>query len=296
MRQPAELHGILAIDKPQGWTSHDVVARLRRIAGQREVGHGGTLDPLATGVLPLGLGQGTRVLEYLAGGAKRYAATVRLGTATNTYDAEGTVTRSAPWEQITRAALRAALDRFTGQIMQRPPAFSAIKRDGEPAYARARRGEAVELEPRPVVVYRIDLTRFAPPELDLDVECGSGTYIRSLAHDLGEALGSAAHLSALRRTAVGSLVAADAVPLAALDAAGRPLLEASLLAPDQPVLGLPALVLGEDGARRVRQGQQVAAGADDPPRCRAYDAEGFFVALLRREGERWQPAKVFGGP
>src|SRR5947209_7647551 len=157
MRKPAELHGLLAIDKPRGWTSHDVVARVRRLAGQRQVGHGGTLDPMATGLLPLGLGQGTRLLEYLSGGRKHYTATIRFGAATDTYDAEGAVTREAPWQQITTSQIRHLLDTFTGTIMQRPPAFSAIKRAGEPLYRLARRGEAIEIEPRPVTIFGIDV-------------------------------------------------------------------------------------------------------------------------------------------
>jgi len=301
VRRPAELHGILVVDKPQGWTSHDVVARVRRIAGQRQVGHGGTLDPLATGVLPLGLGMATRLLEYLAKGGKTYEATVRLGAATNTYDAEGEVTVEAPWQHVGEAALREALLAFTGTIQQRPPAFSAIKRDGRPLYALARRGEAVQAPLRAVTISAIVLLRFAPPEIDLHVTCGSGTYIRSLAHDLGLALGSAAHLTALRRTSSGGLSLAEAVTLADLERGGRALLEARLLPPDRAAQGLPAVVLDEADVAAVRHGRDPdgavlpTSQVSDEILCRAYDRTGAFTALLRYDAlhGRWRPHKVF---
>ncbi len=301
MRHPAELHGVLVVDKPAGWTSHDVVARLRRIAGQRQIGHGGTLDPLATGVLPLGLGSATRLLEYLTAGGKTYEATVRLGAETTTYDAEGAIITEAPWQHVSEPALRAALQAFTGTIEQRPPAFSAIKRGGRPLYELARRGEAVEAPPRRVAIHAIELLRFAPPEFDLRVDCSGGTYIRSLAHDLGRALGSAAHLAALRRTRAGGLTLAEAVPLGALEQGGRPLLQARLLPADRAVQHLPAVRLDDAGAADVRHGRDPqAAGLAKPAGsaeilCRAYDRAGAFVALLRYDAqhERWRPHKVF---
>jgi tRNA pseudouridine55 synthase len=301
MRRPAELHGILVVDKPRGWTSHDVVARVRRLAGQRQVGHGGTLDPLATGLLPLGLGSATRLLEYLAEGGKTYEATVRLGAATNTYDAEGEVVAEAPWQHVSESALREALRRFSGTIEQRPPAFSAIKRGGRPLYALARRGEAVEAPPRTVTIHAIVLLRFAPPEFELRVDCSGGTYIRSLAHDLGRALGSAAHLAALRRTRVGGLTLAEATTLDALDHGGRALLEARLLPADRAVLHLPAVRLDDAGADAVRHGREPDSAALPELQgsaeilCRAYDRAGAFIALLRYDAqhERWRPHKVF---
>jgi tRNA pseudouridine55 synthase len=307
------LHGILVVDKPRGWTSHDVVARLRRIAGQRQIGHGGTLDPLATGVLPLGLGFATRLLEYLAEDGKTYEATVRLGTATTTYDAEGAVTAEAPWAQVSEAMLRAALAGFSGTIEQRPPAFSAIKREGRPLYELARRGAAVAVPARTVTIHEIALLRFVPPEIDLRISCSSGTYVRSLAHDLGRALGSVAHLTALRRTRVGSLTLADAITLEELERGGRTALEARLLPPDRAVLSLPAIVLDEVSTRDVCHGRDLRESEVHTPEgstvsplsaesarknemlCRAYDRAGAFLALLRYDAQhgRWRPHKVF---
>lgn len=298
MPRPAELHGILVIDKARGWTSHDVVARVRRLANQRQVGHGGTLDPLATGVLPLGLGQGTRLLEYVAHGDKTYEATVRFGAATDTYDAEGSVTRTAPWQHIDAATLRQTLGRFTGEILQRPPAFSAIKRAGQPLYTLARRGEAVEVEPRPVTIAAISMLRFAPPEVALRIDCGGGAYIRSLAHDLGEALGSAAHLTALRRTRTGGITLADSVSLDALSAGGADAIRDRLLALDRPVWPLPAVILGETHAADVCHGRNLRAADANSPFCRAYDLAGAFIALLRYDAQQrqWRPHKVFLTP
>jgi tRNA pseudouridine55 synthase len=288
-----ELHGLLVVDKPQGWTSHDVVARVRRLAGQRSVGHGGTLDPLATGVLPLGLGQATRVLEYLTGGEKRYAATLLLGAETDTYDADGRCTRTAEWRHISRAALDEALSALRGSILQRPPIYSAIKQNGQTAYARARRGEAVELEPRAVTIYAIEVTRFAPPEIALDVTCSAGTYVRSLAFDLGRALDSAAHLVALRRTVAGGIALAESLPLAEFEAGGRSLIEQRLLSPDRALAAAPALILDDEAARRLALGVRPAT----PPACsgpfRVYDRNGSLLAVLTADDGQWRGLKVF---
>jgi tRNA pseudouridine55 synthase len=286
------------VDKPSGWTSHDVVARARSIVGQKQVGHGGTLDPMATGLLILGLGQGTRVLEYVSGGEKTYEATVTFGSATNTYDAEGTVTLEAPWSHITEASLLAALESFTGTIQQRPPPFSALKRAGQALYTFARRGETVEIEPRSVRVHAVELLRFAPPFADLRVTCGGGTYIRSLAHDLGITLGSAAHLSALRRTRSGTITLQDAVDWGSAQEGGRDALVGRLLALDRPLWSLPALIVDTDHGSDVRQGRAVAGAFHAAEICRVYDSAGIFLALLRYDSPRhlWQPLKVFHGP
>jgi len=302
VRSPPRFHGLLAIDKPRGWTSHDVVARVRRLAGQREVGHGGTLDPMATGLLPLGLGQGTRVLEYLLGGRKRYEATVLLGAATDSYDAEGTVTSTAPWQHVTEPALREALQRFTGEIAQHPPIYSAIKHGGQPLHRLVRRGEQVETSARQVVVYAIELGRVALPEIDLRIECGAGTYVRSLAHDLGAALGSAAHLVALRRTATGLLSIDQAVPLSDLESSGDDGIASALLSLDRPLWLVPAVIVDPSHARDICHGTALPShpgeGAWTPREgelCRAYSAGGDFLAVLRYSDERrsWRPQKVF---
>jgi tRNA pseudouridine55 synthase len=298
-RTPASVHGILLVDKPRGFTSHDVVGLVRRIAHQREVGHAGTLDPLATGLLALGLGRGTRVLEYFGGMRKRYHATLRLGLATATYDAEGAPARDAPWEHVTAELIASVLrERFHGEILQRPPAYSAIKRGGVPLYKLARRGEMVVPENRPVTIYETCIERFAPPEVEVIVECSSGTYIRSLVHDLGEAVGSAAHLTALRRTAIGDLTVAESIACDALQSGGIEALLGALAAVDRPLWRLPAVVLSERHATDVLHGRVVPAASPDASACRAYDAHGDFLGLLDLDpaAEVWQPRKVIAFP
>ncbi|QLQ39875.1 tRNA pseudouridine(55) synthase TruB [Micromonospora robiginosa] len=214
--------GLIVVDKPGGMTSHDVVARIRRLARTRRVGHGGTLDPMATGVLVIGVGRATRLLTYVIGAGKSYTATIRLGQATVTDDAEGDVIASTPAGAVTDDAVRAALAPLTGEIDQVPSAVSAIKINGERAYKRVRDGEAVELPARRVTVSRLDvreIRRDVPDvvDVDVDVTCSSGTYIRALARDAGLALGVGGHLTALRRTAVGGFGLAEAATLAQLE-------------------------------------------------------------------------------
>jgi tRNA pseudouridine55 synthase len=210
--------GLIVVDKPTGMTSHDVVARVRRLAGTRRVGHGGTLDPMATGVLVIGVGRATRLLTYVIGADKGYAATIRLGQATVTDDSQGEVISSTPADPVSDEAIRAGLAALTGDIAQVPSAVSAIKVNGQRAYARVRAGESVALAARQVTVARLDLlaTRRERPgviDLDVEVDCSSGTYIRALARDLGAGLGVGGHLTALRRTFVGGFTLAEAVTL-----------------------------------------------------------------------------------
>src|SRR3954447_7456527 len=199
------LHGFLNLDKPVGLTSHDVVARVRRIVGQKRVGHGGTLDPAASGVLPVGLGEATRLLEYLVDGRKRYQAVVELGRTTTTDDAEGDTVLLRPIPDVDEAVLRTMLASLTGTIEQVPPMYSALLVEGRRLYDLARKGVTLDLEARSVEIDQIDLVQWERPRLTIDVICGKGTYIRALARDLGEQLGCGAHLCALRRTAVGPL-------------------------------------------------------------------------------------------
>jgi tRNA pseudouridine55 synthase len=221
--------GLVVVDKPGGMTSHDVVARVRRLAGTRKVGHAGTLDPMATGVLLLGVEKATRLLGHLALAEKQYDATVRLGVGTTTDDAEGEPTGGAPAGALTEADLRAALRRFTGALQQVPSTVSAVKVDGKRAHARARAGEQLQLRARPVTVHELALlaVRDRGDVLDVDVRvrCSSGTYVRALARDVGEVLGVGGHLTALRRTAVGagdrSVTLTDASPLAELEGAAE---------------------------------------------------------------------------
>jgi tRNA pseudouridine55 synthase len=252
--------GLIVLDKPAGLTSHDVVARVRRIAGTRRVGHGGTLDPMATGVLIIGVGRATRLLTYVIGSDKAYAATIRLGQRTITDDAEGEVVAAVPAGHLTDEQIRTGLARFIGEIAQVPSAVSAIKIDGRRSYARVRAGEQVALAPRPVTVFRLDLVavRREPDVIDLDVElaCSSGTYVRALARDLGADLGVGGHLTALRRTAVGGFTLAEAVSLDVLaGGAGRMMSlseAAGRLLPRRDASPEEARVLGHGGPLSTR--------------------------------------------
>src|SRR5215212_1679502 len=208
------LHGFLNIDKPAGMTSHDVVAQIRRAARQKRVGHAGTLDPAATGVLVVALGNATRLIEYVQDStSKRYLAIVQLGTTTTTDDAEGTVLTTAAVPPLNRAAIEQALEPFRGEIMQVPPMYSALHHQGRRLHELAREGIVVERTARPVTIEQLELLDWSTPLLTVNIMCSKGTYIRSLAHDLGESLGCGAYLQALRRTAVGTFLIEDAVPL-----------------------------------------------------------------------------------
>ncbi len=229
--------GLIVVDKPGGMTSHDVVSRIRRLAKTRRVGHGGTLDPMATGVLIIGVNRATRLLTYVIGSAKSYTATIRLGESTVTDDAEGDVVTRVPADAVTDDAIHAGLAAQTGEISQVPSAVSAIKINGERAYKRVRDGETVELAARTVTVSRLEIltirrTEDALVDVDVDVTCSSGTYIRAIARDLGTALGVGGHLTALRRTAVGGLTLSEASTLPQLedrapDVIGLPLADAA---------------------------------------------------------------------
>lgn len=216
-RQRTAEDGLVIIDKPAGVTSHDVVARLRRVCGTRAVGHAGTLDPMATGVLVIGVERATKLLGHLTASTKSYEATIRLGLATNTEDAEGEITGVTPAGHIQDDAIRAALAQFRGEIMQVPSSVSAIKVDGVRSYKRARAGEQFELPARPVTIASFEVTAIrrsdAIVDVDVSVTCSAGTYVRALARDLGAVLGVGAHLTALRRTAAGHFTLADAIPL-----------------------------------------------------------------------------------
>ncbi|MBL8093382.1 MAG: tRNA pseudouridine(55) synthase TruB [Anaerolineales bacterium] len=286
-------NGLILIDKPLGPTSHDVVARARRALREKRIGHVGTLDPLATGLLGLLIGAATRLSEYLIEKDKRYRAQVRFGRATTTYDAEGEVTRETG-RAPERAALEQVLADFRGPLLQRPPAYSAIKRDGQRAYALARRGEEVVLEPRPVTIHALTLVEWNPPEAVLDVHCSSGTYIRSLAHDLGQALDVGAYLSGLRRTAVGPWTIEQACPLTDLEAGTASILPMEAALPDWPVVALDA-----DSARRIWHGNTVPLGEGwSGPLARAYNPAGAFFAILRADPQQgvWRADKVLLEP
>lgn len=293
--------GILVIDKPPGWTSHDVVARARRLVGTRKVGHAGTLDPMATGVLVLGVGRATRLLTFLVGSDKDYIATIRIGQGTLTDDREGEVTSAPGAGQVTDAAVDAAIGSLTGTIDQVPSAVSAVKVDGVRSYHRARAGEEVELAPRRVSVSRfVVLARRREesaglPVLDLDVEVtvSSGTYVRALARDLGAAVGSAGHLTALRRTRVGGFgieVAADLEELVA--AQGQPVPVVPMGEAARAAFAVRELTIEE--GRALRYGQRIAAvrpGRDEP--VAALDPDGDLVAMLDETGDLARSLVVF---
>jgi len=291
--------GILNVNKAAGMTSFDVVSLVRRGAGVKRVGHAGTLDPAATGVLLVCLGQAVRISEYLMELPKTYRAVIRLGIATDTYDAEGTPTSVAESIDVSREDLLAVLPQFVGEIQQAPPAHSAVKVDGRRAYALARKGQEVALKPRPVRVDRIDLLRFEPPEVEIEVECGKGTYIRSIAHDLGQRLGCGAHLASLVRTRVGSFGIDSATGTVALEAAfGDGSWRELVLPMDYGLAHLPAMTLGVVDEQDLRHGQALSldevAGADEVRR--AYGEDGSFVGIVRYDGDEgvWRARKVFG--
>ncbi len=308
------MHGFLNIDKPAGMTSHDVVAHIRRAAQQKRVGHAGTLDPAATGVLVVALGNATRLIEYVQDStSKRYLATVYLGATTTTDDAEGEVLATAAVPPLGRAAIEQTLEPFRGEILQVPPMYSALHHQGRRLHELARAGIVVERAARPVTIERLELLDWSSPLLTLDIMCSKGTYIRSLARDLGESLGCGAHLQALRRTAVGAFLIEDAVPLdtvtgwqgegvrvgqidsnAVTPSPPHPLtLSQALLPPEIAVADWPVVVLSAEAVRQVRNGLAIELTGTDADRARAHGPEGDLLALLVRAGERWKPTKVF---
>jgi tRNA pseudouridine55 synthase len=287
--------GVLVCDKPGGMTSHDVVARVRRLAGQRRVGHGGTLDPPATGVLVLALGRATRLLPFLPTEPKRYLAEVEFGAETDTLDATGTVTATASAAGVEEAALRAALATFVGPQLQVPPMVSAIKVGGERLYAKARRGEEVDRDPRPIVVHELELLGFAAgerPRATLEVVCSGGTYVRSLAADLGRALGTLAHLAGLRRTAVGRFTEADAHALGELEElAGGGKLEVAMLDPAAAMASTPTRALDPGEAAALANGRALEPTGRPGP-VAAVGPDGRLVAVVEDRDGRARPRVV----
>ena len=297
------MDGVLIVAKPVGPTSHDIVGLVRRLAATKRVGHGGTLDPFASGVLPIFLGKATRLVEYHLGDRKRYRATVCFGSSSTTDDLEGALTPAAG-PAPTRAAVEAALDVFRGEIQQRPPAYSAIKVAGRRAYALARAGQSVELAPRSVTIHAIDVVAWdeataGEPVAIVDVECSAGTYVRSLARDLGEAVGSAAYLGALTRTASGPFELEDATAVDDIRAAaeaGQDRL-AALLRPVDAGLDLPTVTVPESAVVAIGRGQPIGVppgvGALEPEApLRLVDATGRLLAIARLVGTKLAPDKV----
>jgi tRNA pseudouridine55 synthase len=294
------MDGIFNINKATGMTSHDVVARMRKLLKQKRIGHAGTLDPAASGVLPICVGQGTRVAEYLSESGKAYQAEITLGIVTDTYDAEGSIIRTADPGSLTLAHIEEQLSTFLGPQMQLPPRYSALKIGGQPAYKLARAGEEVTLEARPIKLYELHVLDWQSPRLTLTITCSKGTYIRSLAYDLGERLGCGAHLSALTRTRSGPFMLAESITLEQLadalatDGAQHHLISSDRALPDSPQLHLDAitteLVLHGNAFHFDKQPHEAV-----PPLARIYDTAGRFIAIAtwKRDHQLWQPIKVF---
>ena len=307
------MDGILNINKPSGWTSFSVVAFLRRLTGERRVGHAGTLDPAATGVLPVCLGQGTRIIEFLMDATKEYRAEIELGVTTDTHDASGRVIKREDPSRISKRELQSALASFHGIIQQTPPMYSAVKHQGKPLYKLAQAGITVDRRSRQAEIHTLKLIDWQPPVATVKVVCGKGTYIRSLADDLGKALGCGAYLKSLVRTRYGLFNLADAVTVSWLEGASLYGYWHQCIYPIDSVLShWTAVVVDDDAAQSIRHGRPLVLeqinidtenGCPDEKslteisdsRCRAYALDGRFLGVLRFNPEKgqWQPEKVF---
>ncbi len=307
------MDGILNINKPRGKTSFSIVAMVKRLTGERRVGHAGTLDPAATGVLPICLGQGTRVIEFLVDANKAYRAEIELGVATDTYDASGQIVQRGDPSGVSQAQLESELTSFSGLIRQTPPMYSAVKYRGKPLYELARAGITVERQSRLAKVYRLELVDWQPPVLTIEIVCGKGTYIRSLAHDLGQALGCGGYLKSLIRLRCGPFDIKDAVSVSQLEAAFRYGYWQHFIYPiDSVLLHWAAMIVSDAAGQSIRNGRALVFENGDEGdgngypghlipagfpenRCRAYALDGCFLGVLRFNSERgqWQPEKVF---
>jgi tRNA pseudouridine55 synthase len=291
------ISGVLVIDKPVGMTSHDVVQTIRLGTGVRRAGHTGTLDPRASGVLVILVGPAVRLSEYVSASDKRYQAVIRLGASTDTYDADGRFTQQANAPvNVTEQQFEETLKQFIGEIEQTPPPYSAVKVQGRRAYDMARQGEEVDLAPRKITVHHLEVLEWAPPEVVVDVHCSSGTYVRSLANDMGNALGCGGYLVGLRRTKSGRFSLRDATPLRKLQEAFRAGNWYQFLIPAAEALGdWPAIELDPDQVEAVKHGHRIPAAADAQGMIRGVSMAGELVALLELDEatHEWQPKKVF---
>ena len=299
------MDGILNINKPPGRTSFSVVALAKRLSGERRVGHAGTLDPAATGVLPICLGRGTRVVEFLVDATKTYRAEIELGATTDTYDADGKITQRGDPSDISKEQLETALASFRGVIQQTPPMYSAVKYHGQPLYALARAGITIERQSRPAKIYRLEIIDWQPPLVTLEIDCGKGTYIRSLAHDLGQTLGCGAYLKSLIRSRCGIFDIAKAISLPQLEDACRYGYWHQFVHPvDSVLLHWRATVVSKDAEDVIRKGGLIelpngspedTTTVDPKEYCRAYSLEGHFLGVLHfnQENGRWHATKVF---
>ena len=283
------------VDKPVGMTSHDVVQVIRKGSNIRRAGHTGTLDPRASGVLVVLVGPAVRLSEYVSASDKRYQAVIMLGTTTDTYDADGKTTSSSP-VNVTEEQFNTELQKFVGQIEQVPPPYSAVKVQGHKAYELARKGEEVELEPRIINVYSLELLEWAPPEVVIDVNCSSGTYVRSLVNDLGARLGCGATLTGLRRTKSGRFTLRDAVPLRKLnDAFANGTWYQYLIPAAEALSDWPTIELTQDQVEALRHGHRIPAENNEKLKACGVSEQGELVALMELDeaANEWQPKKVF---
>ncbi|MFC1860821.1 tRNA pseudouridine(55) synthase TruB [Chloroflexota bacterium] len=308
------MHGILNVNKPQGITSFGIVAIVRRLSGEQRVGHAGTLDSPATGVLPICIGQGTRVVEFLVEATKTYYAQIELGVATDTYDSCGKITQQGDPSDISRVKLDLALNSFRGLIQQTPPMYSALKYHGKSLYQLARAGINIERESRPRTIHRLELIDWKPPIASVEVECDKGTYIRSIAHDLGQVLGCGGNLKNLIRLKYGPFDINDAVSVPQLEDAFRCGYWQKYIYPIDIVLShYKAVIVNNEAGCDIRNGKPIILGNDDifhetdylgqnritSPNlkyfCRAYTDDGCFLGILHFNPEKghWQPKKVF---
>lgn len=299
------LHGWLNLDKPQGITSTQAIGRVRRILNAQKLGHAGTLDPLATGILPIALGEATKTIQFAQDRDKVYSFTVQWGAATTTDDSEGAVIKTSD-KRPTEAEINALLPRFIGDIEQIPPQFSAIKIDGERAYDLAREGQAVDIKARPVTVYELHMTAFRPDSADFELHCGKGTYVRSIARDLGEITGSYGHVTALRRLAVGGFSTENSITLDIFEKMVLSSAPDQVLLPVETVLDdIPALAMTGEEITRIRQGQTIkflsrpdhdrlsVAGVDEATDLILAIGDNKPIALLQKDGIALHPVKVF---
>lgn len=298
---PGSTDGILVLDKPRGISSMEAVRRIKRASRIKRVGHGGTLDPMASGVIPICMGRATRLMEYMLDSSKEYVGEIRLGVSTDSYDADGEITHRSDPSGVTEEEVEDVLEGFLGRIEQVPPMFSALKRQGKRLYELARQGIEVEREPRPMTVHSIRLADWNPPVATVRIECGRGFYMRSLAHDIGVRLGCGAHLQSLRRLRTGRFRIDDAV---SIDAARRGFEDGSwtefLFSPDSALGDLRALVVGERERNHIQNGRAVPLAeerrdAEPDERFRAYGLNGEFLAIMRFDSptNSWRPDKVF---
>lgn len=283
------MNGIVIVDKPQGWTSQDVTARLRRVFGTRRIGHGGTLDPMATGVLPVFVGRATRGVEFFEHAEKTYETVLRLGLTTDTEDVTGTVLTEQPWN-VTEEQVEAVLKTFRGEIQQIPPMYSALKVNGQKLCDLARRGKAVERQPRPITIHELVFLGFAEEGLRLRVRCSKGTYIRTLCKDIGEALGCGGCMAALRRVTAGEYTIEEAVPLQELLDAQKP--ENYLRGVDTLFRNYPAVKLTPNQEKRCRNGNTFSVNLADGT-YRAYGQSGEFLMLAKMENGVMSTIKSF---